>query len=128
MALTDRQTTAQRLTRELQGLGGTVTSVLPLGDDQQLRFWVSDYKKGQVLTALADAGYGEPVFLGMTPQVDVATYSMGLVNNFELALPSERQPIVSDRQTIMGEIVDPEEKKKNAMQVALMRKHLGLDK
>jgi hypothetical protein len=104
MALTDRQTTAQRLTRELQGLGATVTNVLPLADESNLRFWVSDYKKGQVLTALADAGYGEPVFLGMSPQVDVATYSMGLVNNFELVLPAERQPVAHDPQIITGEL------------------------
>src|SRR5262249_54153085 len=92
----ERQRTAQRLTRELQALGATVTNVLPLADGQPLRFWVSDYKKREILTALADAGY-EPIFIGTGFQVCTATYSMGLVNNFELSIPADRQPIVDDR-------------------------------
>jgi hypothetical protein len=42
----ERQKTAERLARELQTLGATVTNVLPLADGQNLRFWCSDYKKG----------------------------------------------------------------------------------
>src|SRR5262249_16745128 len=94
--LTKRQETAQRLTRELQALGATVTSVLPLAAERQLRFWCSDYKKNELLQQLKDANY-EVVFLGMSPQVDIATYSMGLVNNFELPLAAETRPIVDDR-------------------------------
>jgi len=95
--LTPRQETAQRLTRELQSLGATVTSVLPLEEGKNLRFWVSDYKKKEVVQQLADAGYEPPIFLGMSPQMCTATYSMGLVNNFELPIPAARQPIVDDR-------------------------------
>jgi hypothetical protein len=125
MVLTKRQETARDLARSLGQLGATVTNVLPLADNQNLRFWCSDYKKGKVLTALADAGY-EPVFAGMSPQVCVDTYSMGLVNNFELVLERERQPVADNR--ITGELFDPEEAKKRDMQVAIMRKHLGWDK
>jgi hypothetical protein len=125
MALSKRQETARDLARSLAQRGATVTNVLPLADDQNLRFWVSDYKKGEVLTALADAGY-EPIFTGMNPQFCTASYSMGLVNNFELALERERQPVANDR--ITGEIFNPEENKKSEMQIAAMRKHLGWDK
>src|SRR5262249_5331978 len=101
MVLTKRQETAQRLTRELQAFGATVTSVLPLEAGKHLRFWVSDYKKNELLQQLKDASY-EVVFLGMSPQMDIATYSVGLVNNFELPLAAETQPIVDDRHS--GEI------------------------
>jgi hypothetical protein len=97
--LSERQQTAERLTRELQALGATVVSAP--GSDR-LQFWVDDYKKREVLQQLADAGH-EPIFTGMTPQVDVKTYSMGLVNSFEINLPAERQPVTDDR-TIRGEL------------------------
>jgi hypothetical protein len=75
--LTPRQETAARLTRELQALGATVTNVLPLEDGKNLRFWIDDYRKKEVLQQLKDAGYDEPIFLGMSPQICTATYSMG---------------------------------------------------
>jgi len=119
--LTNRQETAQHLTRSLQSLGATVTNVLPLAEGQHLRFWVSDYAKREILTALADAGY-QPVFLGMSPQMCTASYSMGLVNNFELPLPAERQPIQDDR--IHGELAT---KREMSVEERGMRKALGLD-
>jgi hypothetical protein len=94
--LTETQKIAERLTRELQALGGTVVS--PPGSDR-IRFWVDDYKKKEVLQQLADANY-TPVFVGMTPQIDVKTYSMGLVNCFEINLPAERRPVADDRSGI----------------------------
>jgi len=100
VALTQRQQTAQRLTRELQAFGATVTNVLPLADGQHLRFWVSDYKKNELLQQLKDAGYDEPVFLGMSPQMCTATYSMGLVNNFELPIAADRQEIPQQDRVI----------------------------
>jgi hypothetical protein len=104
MALTGRQQTAARLTRELQAFGATVTNVLPLAAEQSsLRFWVSDYRKNELLQQLKDAGY-EPVFTGMTPQIDVKTYSMGLVNVFELPIAAERQEIPSDGRISRDEI------------------------
>jgi len=95
--LSKRQETAARLCRELQAFGATVTNVMPLAAGQHLRFWVSDYRKNVVLQQLKDAGYDEPVFLGMSPQMDIASYSMGLVNNFELPIAAEREPIPDDR-------------------------------
>jgi len=94
--LTPRQETAARLCRELQAFGANVTSVLPLADGQNLRFWVDDYKKKEVLQQLADAGY-EPIFLKMELQPDIRSYSIGLVSAFELPIAAERQPIPDDR-------------------------------
>jgi len=45
-------------------------------------------------------------------------------NNFDLPLPAETQRIVDDR--IHGEIANPEEKKKHAKEIEIMRRHLGL--
>jgi hypothetical protein len=69
--LTPRQETAQRLARELQSFGATVTNVMPLDNGQNLRFWCSDYEKKELLQQLKDAGH-EVVFLGMSPQVEVS--------------------------------------------------------
>ena len=118
--LTPRQETAQRLTRELQALGATVTNPLPLAAGDNLRFWVSDHRKNELLQQLSDAGY-EAVFCGMSPQVDIKTYSMGLVNNFEVVLPAETQPVVDNR--IHGEIASRE---KSSYEVEQIKKYLGL--
>jgi hypothetical protein len=108
MVLSERQKTAQRLARELQSFGATVTNVMPLDDSQNLRFWCSDYEKKELLQQLKDAGH-EVVFLGMSPQVCVKTYSMGLVNNFEIVLPVDRQPVQDDR-IIPRDVVERREK------------------
>jgi hypothetical protein len=107
--LTPRQETAQRLARELQALGATVTNVLPLEEGKNLRFWVDDYKKKTLLQELKDAGH-EFIFLGMSPQVCVKSYSMGLVNSFEVVLPADRQPVQDDRGIIPRDVVDRREK------------------
>jgi hypothetical protein len=115
-----RQETAQRLTRELQAFGATVTSVLPLADGQNLRFWVSDYKKNELLQQLKDAGYDAPVFLGMSPQLCIESYSMGLVNNFELPLSAERQEIPRQGVIPKDAITDREKDLKMKREVAAM--------
>ena len=120
--LSQRQQSAERLARELQQFGANVTSLLPLTDGRHLRFWVSDYKKREVLQQLKDAGY-EPLFLGMQLQPCVQSYDLELVNNFELALPVERTPIHDDR-TVRGEISKP---KKTDLEMKGMRKYLGLE-
>jgi hypothetical protein len=120
--LSERQQRARAIADELQAQGATITSALPLEDGQPLRFWVDDYKKKRALQALADAGYA-PIFLGMTPQVDTASYKMSLVNSFLVELPAERQ-VVHDSQTIRGEIAKPE---KTDVEREGMRRYLGLD-
>ena len=117
--LSERQKTAQRLTRELQALGATVTNPLPLAAGESLRFWCSDYKKNELLQQLKDAGY-EVVFLGMSPQIDVKTYSMGLVNNFEVILAAETRPIADNR--IHGEI----DSRETSYEVEQIKKYLGM--
>ena len=124
LLLNERQKTAERLTRELSQLGATVTSNLPLGEDQNLRFWCSDYTKREVLQALADAGY-EPIFTGMSQQADVKSYSMGLVNNFEISIPRERQSVAADN-TIYGERSTG--KKEVDVEMEGFRKYFGWDK
>jgi len=99
----ERQKTAERLARELRAFGGRVTNVLPLAEGRNLCFWVSDYRKNELLQQMRDAGY-EPIFIGTDFQPCEETYTLGLVNKFELALPAD-QPAVQDR-TIRGEIVD----------------------
>jgi len=116
----ERQKTAQRLARELRAFGGRVTNVLPLHEGQNLRFWVSDYKKNELLQQMKDAGY-EPVFVGMMLQPCEETYTLGLVNKFELVLPADRQPIQDNR--IHGEIA---KKEKPSVELEGMRKYLGL--
>jgi len=116
--LSKRQETAQRLTRELQAFGATVTNVLPLAEGQHLRFSVNDYRKNEVLQQLADAGY-EPNFLKMEMQPDIHSYSMGLVNVFELPIAADREPIPDDRHS--GEIVG---KTKRSHEVEEMLKYV----
>src|SRR5262245_57735552 len=103
----ERQKTADRLARELAQFGATVTNVLPLADGQNLRFWCSDYEKREVLTALADAGY-QPIFISTGFQMCIKTYSMGLVNNFELALPAD--PVLQQDRTIPRDEIGRKEK------------------
>src|SRR5262249_40615130 len=103
--LTERQKRAENVTRELQRLGATVTNVLPLAEGRPLKFWVSDYNKREVLQALIEAGY-QAVFLGTGFQVCAKTYSMGLVNNFEVPIPADRQVIVNDRAISKDPVVD----------------------
>jgi hypothetical protein len=123
--LSERQKTAERLTRELQSLGATVTSVLPLAGDKHLRFWVSDYKKNELLQQLADAGY-EPIFTGMTPQVDVQTYSMGFVNCFELHLPREAQAVPTAERRRIPDAVLASSEPKSSYEVEHVMRYLGM--
>src|SRR5262249_7575847 len=117
--LTERQKRAENITREIQRLGATVTNVLPLAEGRPLRFWVSDYRKKEVLQQLTDAGY-QPVFLGTGFQVCAKTYSMGLVNNFEIPLPAG-QPVVDDRVISKDPEVARAEEARIKRQVELMR-------
>ena len=122
----ERQKTAERLARELGQLGATVTNVLPLAAGQNLRFWVSDYEKREVLTALADAGY-VPIFIGMSPQMCIKTYSMGLVNNFELALPAD-QPMLQQNRTIPKDEVGSRERQHSHETEAIVAEWYGMKK
>jgi hypothetical protein len=57
------------------------------------------------------------VFVCMSLQPDVVSYSMGLVNNFEVNLPADRQTIHDDRI----EIVDPTRKAAEKASIEAMR-------
>jgi hypothetical protein len=99
-----------------------VTNVMPLAEDQNLKFWCSDYKKGRILTALSDWGF-EVTFKGMSPQICRDTYSMGLVNNFEIALEREQKPIIDDRTIHGGELAHPKKPDREHIE---MLKYLGI--
>jgi hypothetical protein len=101
--LTPRQETAARLMRELQACGACVTNAMPLPDGQNLRFWVDDYKKNELLQQLKDGGY-QFVFRGMAPQFCTSSQSLGLVNQFEVVLPAERQEIAPGNRIPKDEI------------------------
>jgi hypothetical protein len=73
---------------------------------------------------MKDAGY-EPVFLGMLPQLCIESYSMGLVNNFELALPAERQAIPQETRVIPRDELAKKEPLNSEYRA--MRKALGLE-
>src|SRR5262249_40025595 len=122
----ERQRVAERLARELGQLGATVTSLLPLANDKNLRFWVSDYRKNELLQQLKDGGY-EVLFLGMMPQVDVVTYSLGLVNSFEVKLPAHRQPIPQEDRVIPKDALAARERPSQETQ-AFLREWYGVKK
>jgi hypothetical protein len=116
--LSERQKTAERLTRELHALGATVTSVPPLRDDARLRFWVTDAVRPKVLMELAEGNW-PVIFCGCASQFTIRDYDVKLVSIFEIDLPAERQPVVDDR--IRGEIARPE---KTSVELEGLRKYL----
>jgi hypothetical protein len=121
--LSERQQTAAALAREIQQMGAWVTSPMPLDDWAKLQFQVLDSNRQQVLEKLSSWDW-TPTWCSNLPRV--CTDGWKLASVYEIDLPRERQPVATDRHS--GEIANREEEKKNAMQVALMRKHLGLDK
>jgi hypothetical protein len=123
--LSERQQKAAALARELQKLDGVwVTNPMPLDDNARgLRVQILDSERQKSLTLLEDWGW-TPTWCSNLPRV--CTDGWKLASVYEIDLPRERQPVADGK--IQGEIANREEEKKNAMQVALMRKHLGLDK
>ena len=119
----ERQKTAERLARELLAFGGTVTNVLPLADGQNLRFWVSDYRKNELLQQMKDAGYA-PIFIGTGFQMCIKTYSMGLVNNFELSLPAD-QPVPQQNRVIPK---DDSKRERHHEAEAFLKEYYGVKK
>jgi hypothetical protein len=119
--LTERQQTAGALMCELQRLGAWVTSALPLGDDEKLKFQVLDENRSQVLEKLSQWGWG-PTLCGNLPRI--TSRGMEAATIYEIDLPRERQPVVDDR-IIHGEIA---EQKKTAVELEGMRKYLGWTK
>jgi hypothetical protein len=122
--LSDRQKTAERLTRELQALGATVTSVLPLPDDQRLKFWVHDNQKREVLTQLRDGNYG-PTFVGIQLQFVTCSYAAEMVSKFEIDLPRERQAVPIAERRIPDAVLASSEPKSN-YEVERVMRYLGM--
>jgi hypothetical protein len=122
--LSERQKIAERLTRELQALGATVTSVLPLRDDARLRFSVLDAARPKVLQELADGGW-QVVFAGTNPSFFHPDGTMRLASIFEINIPHERQSIIDDRKTIPRNEIGP--RKKTDTEVKAVLKYLGWD-
>jgi len=102
MALSERQQTAERLMRWLQGMGAFVTNPMPLNPGQQLCFDVLNPDREHVLEELRKQNW-EP----RTGVVAMRYHHDELVpcTQFEIALPSD-QPVTQDR-TIRGDVVDP---------------------
>jgi hypothetical protein len=121
--LSERQQTAAALAREIQQMGAWVTSPMPLEDCAKLRFQVLDANRQQVLEKLSSWDWS-PTWCNNMPRVTFG--GMQLASVYEIDLPRPRQPVATDRHS--GEIVDREEKKQSDLQIAAMRKHLGLDK
>jgi hypothetical protein len=116
---TERQETAASLAAELHRLGAAVINSLPLDPNAKLRFQVLDVDREKVLEKLASWEW-PAVFVASLPRV---TFNgMQAASVYEIALPSERQPVVDDRQTIYGEIA---ERKKTPGESEAMLKHLG---
>src|SRR5215467_11600519 len=94
MALSERQQTAERLMRWLQGMGAFVTNPMPLDPGQSsLRFDVLNDDRERILAELRKQDWAP-----ITGVVNMRFYRDTLVpcTSFEIALPSD-QPVVQDR-------------------------------
>src|SRR5262245_27870254 len=121
MALSERQQTAERLMRWLQGMGAFVANPMPLDPGQSLRFDVLNEDREHVLTELRKQDWAPT-----TGVVHMRFHGNALVpcTTFEIALPSD-QPAVQDR-TIRGEIASKKERHHEAE--AFLKEYYGLKK
>src|SRR5947208_16868722 len=116
--LSERQQTAQALAREIIRMGAWVVS--PPGDER-IRFQVLDKDRNAILEKLGSWNWS-PVFVGTHPRICPDGWKLTSV--YQIELPPERQPIVDDRQPIMGELAT-EAKRKTPEEVLQMRKYQG---
>jgi len=119
MVLSERQQKAQGLTRWLQSINAHVTNSMPLNPNEQLRFWVTNEDREDVLTKLRQQDWS-PRFVS----VDMRFHRDVLIpaTLYELDLPAEPPP-VQDR-TIRGELAQP--KKTDPERQAVLR-YLGME-
>jgi hypothetical protein len=111
------------LARELAKFDGVwVISPMPLNDNNQLRIQILEAScdKNRVFQAVADWGFGTPVFVSMTPRVIGS--GMAMASIYEIQIEKERQPIADN--TIRGERADPH--KKSDVELEAMRRYLGI--
>src|SRR5262245_33193048 len=109
MALTERQQTAERLMRWLQGKGmnAFVTNPMPLDPGQPgLRFQVLNEDRDVVLSKLREQDWA-PIFLSINLRVCVDGV-LRPCTTYQLDLARE-QPVAQDR-IIRGDVVDPAKK------------------
>jgi hypothetical protein len=99
--LTERQRTAEALAREIQKLGGWVTSPMPLDHGAKLRYHVLDKDREKVLEILSSWNWS-PAFVSVLPRVTPG--GMLSASIYEIYIEPERQPIVDDRTIIHGEL------------------------
>jgi hypothetical protein len=119
--LTERQKKAETLAHELRAAGAAVTSALPLADGAKLRFQVLDSIAEAVLADLRDSEWS-PALVGSLPRICID--GMKAASLYQIDLPSERQPIPNDRQTIQGERASRE---KTSIEIEALRKYLGMN-
>jgi hypothetical protein len=122
--LSERQQQAAAITRELQKFDGVwVISPLPLDSNSQLRVQILEAScdRNKIFQAIADWGFGTPVFVSMTPRIIGS--GMAMASIYEIPIEKERQPIVDNR--ITGELADSQRKKSNIEVEAVMR-YLGM--
>ncbi len=123
--LNPRQEKARDLAREMQKLDGVwVTNPMPLDDYAKLRFQVLDSRKTEVLQMLADWGWS-PAWCSNLPRITGNGWQLASVYEID-PLPTERQPVRDDRQTIpRAEIARP---KKTDTEVEAVMRYLGWKK
>jgi hypothetical protein len=95
--LTERQQQARALSDELSNLGAFVISPLPLDNNAKLRIQVlENCNKNRIFQAIADWGFGVPVFVTMLPRV--THVGMAIAAVYEIPIPKAQQPIVDERR------------------------------
>lgn len=97
--LSKRQETAQALTIELQKMGASVISPLPLDENSKLKFQMLDAERDKVITQLCEWGW---IPAHVSPLPRVTTNGLVAASVYEIDLPRPRLTVCDD--TIKGEL------------------------
>jgi hypothetical protein len=123
MLLNNRQQQAQAIARELQKFDGVwVINPMPLDDSSRgLRIQIleASWDRNRIFQAVADWGFGTPMFVSMTPRIMGS--GMAMASIYEIEIERERQ-FVADT-TIRGELA---ERKKPDREHEALLKYLGI--